>query len=386
MNSETDTCRVCNETDLYEFSNYPDLWRVTSDCKSFAPGGRLMICRSCGAVQKPIDKKWQVEADQIYSTYSPYFQSGGVEQAVFNPEKGEPRMRSQVILDNIDDEVGLQDTGKIIDIGCGNGVTLRAFAKYRPQWTLFGHELSELNIDSLTKIQGFEQLYTGELDDLPGDFNLITMMHALEHFTFPLEGLSALKTKLQESGFLFVEVPNAEVTPFDLVIADHVSHFTKHDLMRLAARAGLKAEIVSDSWVTKELSMLATPANNTGTAAITGPSPELCKNRVENQLNWIKAVRDGAVSGKPHSSFGLFGTSVASMWLFGQIEDSVDFFVDEDPSRQGTTLHGRPIYTPDEVPNNSLVYLALIPQVANAVAGRLSRPSVEYKAPPIVGS
>src|SRR6202008_4980938 len=93
------TCRICGAAELHEFEQYRDLPRVTSDCKAFAPGGSLVMCLSCGAAQTPTDAKWLGEIDEIYRAYSPYFQSGGVEQAVFDAARGEPRLRSDVILD-----------------------------------------------------------------------------------------------------------------------------------------------------------------------------------------------------------------------------------------------------------------------------------------------
>lgn len=384
MTTSETTCRVCGAAQLYEFPEYPQLWRVTSDCKSFPPGGRLAVCEGCGAVQKPTDARWQKEVDAIYETYAPYFQSGGVEQAVFDPAMGAPRRRSAVILDRLAGVHPIGESGSMIDVGCGNGVMLRAFSEFRQGWTLHGHELSDLHVDTLAAIPGFERLHTGDLARLPDRFDLITMMHALEHFTDPLQGLIALRDKLAPDGCLFVEVPNGAVTPFDLVIADHVSHFTRHDLARLLHRAGMGAKAIADDWVTKELSVAATPA---------GPLPDLppaaspaqARQRVQSQLDWIGAVIAGAREAAGASSrFGLFGTSVAAMWLFGQIGDAVDFFVDEDPSREGTTLFDRPVLTPAGAPDDATVYLALIPPVAKAVAARLSRPGVSFRTPPDV--
>lgn len=345
-----------------------------------------MVCNSCGAVQKPTDAKWQAEVDGIYAAYAPYFQSDGVEQAVFDPAKGMPRRRSAVILDRLAAVHSIGDRGRMIDVGCGNGVMLSAIAQFRPGWELSGHELSELHVDKLKTIPGFARLHTGDLNDLPGGFDLITMMHALEHFTEPLEALRILKDKLAPGGCLFIEVPNGAATPFDLMIADHVSHFTLHDFARLLERGGMGAKVLADDWVTKELSVVAT-ASGPIASLPPGGDPLAARRRVQAQLDWIAAVLAGARDAAAgEGKFGLFGTSVAAMWLFGQIGDQVDFFVDEDPSREGTTLFGRPVYTPGQIPLNSVSYLALIPPVAKAVAARLTRPGAKFRVPPDVAS
>ena len=340
------TCRICGAGALEEIGEYTALPRVTSDCKAFPPGGRLAVCGGCGAVQKPTDARWQAEAAAIYKNYEPYYQSGGVEQAVFDATKGAPRLRSEVLLDRLMKVRSIGPIGSILDVGCGNGVLLRAFARLRPHWSLLGHELSDLHAATLYKIPGFERLFTGPLGELPSQLDIITMMHVLEHLPNPAEALADLRQKVSERGCLFIEVPNGEATPFDLLIADHVSHFTRHDIARLLGSVGLGANTIADDWVTKELSTVALPG---GPIAVLPPpaTPAAAIDRVRSQIAWLNAVITTARTAAHNGKFGLFGTSIAAMWLFGQLADDIEFFVDEDPSRRGTTLFDRPVRTPE---------------------------------------
>jgi SAM-dependent methyltransferase len=374
-------CRICGVAALEEFPGFAHLPRVTSDCKPFPAGGRLAVCSECATVQKPIDARWREEAAAIYGAYDVYFQSGGVEQAVFDPVTGAPRRRSAVLVDGLTANRPIAGTGKILDVGCGNGVLLSVFAERRPGWQLFGHDLSEINHAALSQIAGFRELYTGPVEMLPNDFDVMTMIHSLEHFTEPVEGLAGLRSKLAPGGSLFIEVPDAEATPFDLLVADHVSHFSCDSVARLLARAGFKPLLVARDWVIKELSVIAEPG--VGTPPASPPSPELVRHQVEAQIGWLQALIDGtraaAASARP---FGLFGTSVAAMWLFGEVGDAVEFFTDEDPSRRDRQLLGRPILHPDDVPAGATVSVPLIPSVAEAVATRASGSGIDFRLPP----
>ena len=101
---------------------------------------------------------------------------------------------------------------------------------------------------------------------------------------------------------------------------------------------------------------------------------------------WLTAVRDQAHAIAGRGSFGLFGTSIAATWLCGELDAAVRFFVDEDPHRIGQTHLGRPVYSPEQVPPGSAVYLALTPEVAAAVqqhAGIADGPSVYHAPPPL---
>lgn len=377
-------CRVCSARELNEIAGFSELPRVSSDCKPVPPGGRLAVCSACGAVQKPLDERWRTEIDTIYRNYEPYFQSGGIEQAVFDPTKGIPRKRSEVVLDRLSEVHQLSPTGIALDVGCGNGVLLRVLSERRPDWRLFGHELSDLHAESLARIPGFERLFCGALREVPSGLDVITMMHALEHVPDPVEALSDLRSKLQPDGCLFVEVPNGEITPFDLVIADHVSHFTRFDLTRLFGRAGFGSTLIADDWVTKELSAVARIKGETMSPPTVRPAEAL--KRVQAQVAWLRLAIEGARKAAGAGRFGVFGTSIAAMWLFGELADEIAFFVDEDPSRRDATLFGRPVYMPDQVPQGASVYVLLIPAVARAVASRIDRPGIAIHIPPEVGA
>jgi hypothetical protein len=131
----------------------------------------------------------------------------------------------------------------------------------------------------------------------------------------------------------------------------------------------------------KELS-LAAVRTEAATKPLTPSDPGAVYDAVARRVEWLGAVLDQARSAANGAGpFGIFGTSVAAMWLYGELESAVDFFVDEDPGRIGS-LHGRPVLTPERIPNGATVYLTLIPQVAKAVATRIGRPDVRLEVPP----
>lgn len=93
-------------------------------------------------------------------------------------------------------------------------------------------------------------------------------------------------------------------------------------------------------------------------------------------------VKQHASSLAKSKSFGIFGTSINALWLFGELELDVKFFVDEDPSRVGKKLYGRPVIGPSEVVPGSTVYLPFITTLAEKIAKRLEGRDVDWAVPP----
>jgi SAM-dependent methyltransferase len=371
---EQKTCKICGAIALGDVPGFAKLRRVTSDCVPFRAGGRIAICDVCGGVQKIVDPVWLGEIAEIYRDYTVYRQSGGIEQAVFDSRTGVPRRRSDVLFERLDAELHFPGTVTLLDVGCGAGATLAAAGRTHPQWKLYGLDLDDRNQAVLEEIPGFVELKIGNLDGVAEDFTVITLIHALEHFPDPLAILKTVRSKLTPGGRLIVEVINFELNPFDLLIADHLCHFTRDSLSRLVHRAGFEIERLASDWIPKELTLVARAAPAPVAAPSDSSAAEI-RNAVVDQVasfdDLIEAARRAAVDAPP-GCFGLFGTSIAANWLYGNLGDIVHFFVDEDPSRHGHENFARPILAPKEVPEGAVIFLALPPAIAVAVARRLA--------------
>jgi Methyltransferase domain len=242
--------------------------------------------------------------------------------------------------------------------------------------------MNDRNLPLLSSLPAFDTLYTCEPRDLPRCFNVITMVHALEHFPSPIATLRDLRTKIAPGGRLFVEVPNAEANPYEYLIADHAVHFTPATLGLLVGHAGWRIEQLSTSWVAKELSLTAYPAGTEPAETSLPAAASDAASRIRGQIDWLRRNVDAAWKASTESSrFGLFGSSIASTWMCGVLGEKVSFFVEEDQHRVGRSHMGRPILSPDGVPSDGVVYIGLLPQIADRIAARLGN-TLKLRLPP----
>lgn len=379
-------CRVCGSSALREFDKFRGLKRVTSDSRPWEAGGRLAVCGECGGVQKLVEPGWLEDIERIYKSYMIYHQADGKEQPIFAGGGAPPLPRSLALAQHLDQKLQVARRAQVLDFGCGTGVALRTFSARYPQWKLYGAELSTKSLALLQRVPGFAELFTCPPSEIPMQFDLITAFHALEHVLEPVATLQGLFDRLADGGVLFVQVPDAGKNPYDLVIADHLLHFTLESLRITAQRAGCNVVEATDSVLPKELTLIARSGHVAHQSVLhshgAGPSLE----RVDAQIDWlVKQVWSASALARDSRHFGLFGTSISATWLAGYLDDRISFFVDEDESRVGGRHMGKPILAPAGVGPDADVYVPLIPVVAATVAERLSRPGARFHKPPPLG-
>ena len=370
------TCHICAAS-LRLRDDSRGFLRVTSDSRPWPAGGRLGVCIRCGAIQSVTDACWRQEAEAVYAGYQLYHQSQGQETAVFD-QSGGGAARSVRLLTRLRDQIGLPAAGRLLDVGCGPGVTLRACCRLLPAWRLLGSEVSDRHRAVVEAIPGVEGLHVGAAGTAPGQFDLIIISHVLEHVVDPVALLRSLRPKLASGGGLLIQVPDAHGKPFDYLIADHCTQFALELLRGVAESAGFTTVVAANDWVARELTLAARGGGVEGLvpARDSGPSETL----LGQTLDWLAHIRAVARHLSENSTLGIFGTAIGGTWLAHELSGRFAFFVDEDKARVGTTFMGKPVLHPRSVPAGAKVIVAVGAPVAGQIARRLAMPGVDYVA------
>lgn len=369
-------CRLCFSHDLILSGVDGQLRTVTSDCRPCGQGVKVYVCKACGLAQKFHGAKAVHVVEQIYATYSPYQLAGGSEQKVFNARGNSLVPRSEMLVPSVLAEIGFKPRGRMLDFGCGNGAFLKVFGQHFPEWDLVGYDVSNVHQAEVESVSSNATFCFDGLGNIEGKFDFISLVHVLEHVDEPVALLKALAEKMEAGGAMLIQCPDYSANPFDLIIYDHVSHFTARSLVRLVREAGFSRVQAVGNVLGKELTVVATGyEGGMGAGAASETSPQLqgqgASQFVDNGLLFLKGLSEWATSNKGER-YGIFGTSIAGVWLYSELCGGASYFVDEDPARIGKKLFGAPVLSPEDTPRGSVVLLPMRAEVSGGIARRLA--------------
>ncbi len=354
-------CLVCGERGLREMAIPEDGGYVGSDVRPVEARKRHLLCPSCLCWRS--DPTSGMTLDAFYASYDLEPGTTVVDALLFiDPER--PVLRSAHLAEAL---AGLRDgPAAVLDYGCGGGALLKELRRRRPGWRLFGHDVRPEPPPGLA----------GEFTYLPrlGDeraYDLVCLNHVLEHAADPAATLRECARRLRPGGVLFVEVPYYLQQPFDLVIYDHLSHFTREGFRRLAGRSGLVYERL-DLGVPKEMSAVFHAGEVRDLPAAKDVlEPESLDEGLAAGATLAAAARcvreaaaETAAAGRP---LGVFGTGPAAVYLARLGGPSVRFLVDTNVRRVGRRVAGLEVLALPDVPEGSALVVSLPRPYALAV-------------------
>jgi 2-polyprenyl-3-methyl-5-hydroxy-6-metoxy-1,4-benzoquinol methylase len=214
-------CILCDQSNFKTVS--------TKDAKS-SDFLNVSICQSCGMVQQdPIPTEAELKA--YYSTeYRQDYKN------TYTPKPKHIFRAGNLALNRLEflTKNGVT-SGKLLDVGAGGG----EFTWLSGQMG-FESEGMEPNIGYSTyaREEYSINVQTGQLADVIGDYQVITMFHVLEHIPDPVKTFENLWTLLEDRGHVLIEVPNIETndaSPHNIYFKAHIHYFSEATLIASAS-------------------------------------------------------------------------------------------------------------------------------------------------------
>lgn len=369
-------CILCRKK-TFKFDHYDTLKNVTSDSRPYPNITSLHCCGNCGHVQKKVDDKFLKHVSKIYKDYEVFKLSNGVEQVVFSGSIS--GSRSQLLARWLGDKLRFDETHSILDYGCGDCSALCSFAEVFPKAQLFGYEIEDIKRPKIRSLPNFQKLIISDKFEPSQQFDFISLIHCLEHLDDPIRVLKNIHNYVSDEGYIFIEVPDVKMSNYDILIADHVSHFSLDLLSEILMLSGFEIVEASSNVLVKELSILAKKVD------VSNGIIRANKSRVEdhkfhiNQLiaNHIRTVDMCKELMNNHDKLGIFGSSNSAMWLWGELDCKVKLFVDEDKSKHHENSNFR-VVAPEMVEAGYVILTPLKNDIANKISTKYSSNDVQY--------
>ncbi len=214
-------CILCQSDDFETVSEQDS---KSSECLT------ISLCNNCGLIfQNPIP------TEEELSNY--YSQNYRVDyKKVYTPKAKHIYRAAQTALQRIEflHQAGVTK-GTLCDVGAGGGEFTYLAGKYG-----FIAQGIEPNIgySEYAKKEYQCEVSTGEINDIKGKFDIITIFHVLEHLPSPIKAFETLYKLLQTDGILLVEVPWIETndaSPHNIYFKAHIFYFAVATLTACAS-------------------------------------------------------------------------------------------------------------------------------------------------------
>ncbi len=330
----------------------------------------VWVCRNCAHAQSSelpdlssyYDSEYQIslasdDHDQLYEVVDG--------REIFRTEK-----QAQLVIDL----TPLGEGAKVLDYGAAKAATLCRLCEMRGDIVPHVFDVSASYAGHWSTWLVDDRCARYELPENWGrKFDLVTAHFVMEHVAQPLMVLSDLRAVLKAGGLLFLSVPNALSNSGDLLVADHINHFSKNSLELAFRQAGFRLKLIDDrvyrgAFVAVAEAIIADSVDpdhpmtaDTEVYALV----ELCRF-------WDTATRRLAegVAARGHHRCAIYGAGFYGSFIATRIGESADVgcFIDRNPHVRSQPHMGRLVVAPSDLPEDiKIVYAGLNPASARAV-------------------
>ncbi|MBF0408322.1 MAG: class I SAM-dependent methyltransferase [Candidatus Riflebacteria bacterium] len=161
-------------------------------------GNQLSLCERCNFLFVSPRLRFSAMLEQVYES-SYYLENRSLESAVENCRY----YLHQIQLHKSDKST----KGLLFDVGAGDGLMLET--AFSDGWKIEGHDVQQQQVELLRKKLGCK-IHLGFLENLEitSRYDVITLIHVIEHTLNPVEFLKKCETLLKPKGLLYAVFPN----------------------------------------------------------------------------------------------------------------------------------------------------------------------------------
>jgi ubiquinone/menaquinone biosynthesis C-methylase UbiE len=302
--------------------------------------------------------------DQYYDSDYDILVESEEEDQIYEVVNGTAVYRTEHQVATLLDKVGFSSGTKILDYGCAKSSTMRALISKNPGVQVHLFDVSDRYIPFWKRFLSEDRWATYAIPPVwDGKFDVVTSFFSLEHMARPQEALQQISRVLQSKGTFYGIVPNVFTNTADMIVVDHVNHFTRVSLGHLLSRNGFQVVEIDDKSHRGALVFKAEKVANTADAA---PEPGKIQSAFEEaskiarywQSIGIK-IKDFERSIQDVDRFAVYGAGFYGAFIASCLQhpERISCVIDQNTFLHGRKVNGVDVVPPAGLPENTNVIL-----------------------------
>ncbi len=230
-------CNICNHALTEKVYESTDLKSLTSLCTVYEGETRVYFCHYCGHLQS-------VEINNIDDYYDHDYDilvESEEEDQMYEVIDGQVVYRTDHQVKMLQHKVALAPNATILDYGCAKSSTMRTLMEEKPALQVHLFDVSDRYTTFWQNFLPEQRWATYRIPPTwDGMFDVVTSFFSLEHMAYPQDALRQIVRVLKRDGIFYGIVPFVFTNTADMIVVDHVNHFTDVSLRYLLENSGFE--------------------------------------------------------------------------------------------------------------------------------------------------
>lgn len=355
-------CNLCGHPLVDEIYESRSTRSLTSLCTVYDGLTHVYFCHGCSHLQS-------VEIDNIDEYYDSDYDilvESEEEDQIYEVLNGANVYRTEHQVGTLLDKIELPPGTKILDYGCAKSSTMRALIGKNPGIRGYLFDVSDRYIPFWRKFLSEDHWATYVIPSAwDGQFDVVTSFFSLEHMARPQDALRQIFRVLRTKGIFYGIVPNVFTNTADMIVVDHVNHFTAVSLNYLLRSNGFKVLELDDG--SHRGALIFKASKEVGhPVAEDVPVPYEVREVFEEARKVAQfwkdigtKVRDFERSITGTERLALYGAGFYGAFIESCLQHSqrIVCIIDQNPFMQGRVVNGISVIPPAELPDDIRVVL-----------------------------
>lgn len=373
----SDRCNLCDAVLVRKIYDSGGGSSLTSLCTIHNQHSEVYLCEHCAHVQS-------TAIDDIAGYYDHSYEilTGSEEEdQIYEVVSGRRIYRTEHQVRVLRERLQVGPGTKILDYGCAKSATMRSLVRETPGLEAYLFDVSDRYRPFWDRFIPSERCATFSLPfDWQEKFDIVTSFFSLEHMALPSAEVRKVASLLKEGGIFYGVVPNFLSNIADLIVVDHVNHFTVPSLAYLLRENGFDVLEITDS-------------AHRGALVFVARKQSLPQNRFlvcQDEMNEIAAstcriadfweqagarVRAFEETLPADGQVALYGAGFYGAFIVSKLRrpQRIRYVIDQNSFLQGRQLHGAPVIAPVDLPSDiTTLLVGLNPSNARQSVGDIA--------------